>query len=50
MHDIFLQKVTITIIYNIDANIIYSENIPSLQDDIRFKGIERTNSTDPDGK
>ena len=29
---------------------MYSEILPSLQDFMRFKGVERTHSTDSDGK
>ena len=48
MHNNFLHKLAIIIIYNIDSEIIYSELLPSLKKDPRFKGIERTHSTDSD--
>ena len=45
----FLHKLAIIIIFNIDSDIMYSEILPSLQQDSRFKGVERTHSTDSDG-
>ena len=50
MYNNFLHKLAIIITYNIDADIMYSEAILSLQDDIRFKGVERTHSTALDNK
>ena len=50
MNNNFLHKVAIIIIFNIDSEIMYSELLPSLKQDPRFKGIERTHSTDSDGK
>ena len=54
MNNVFLHKliiiIIIIIIYIIDADIIYSEILPSLQDIIRFKGVKRAHSTDSDGK
>ena len=46
----FLHKVVIISIFNIDSEIMYSELLPSLKHDPRFKGIKRTHSTDSDGK
>ena len=50
MNNNFLHKVAIIIIFNIDSEIIYSELLLSLKQDPRFKYIERTHSTDSDGK
>ena len=50
MYNNFLHKLAIIITYNIDADIMYSEAILSLQDDIRSKGVERTHSTALDNK
>ena len=48
--NMFLHKLVIIIIYNIDAEIMYSKILPSLEDDIRFKDVERTHTTELDGK
>ena len=50
MNNNCLHNLAIIIIYNIDAEIIYSKNFSSLQDDMRFKGVKRTYSTGSDGK
>ena len=50
MNNNFLHKVAIIIIFNNDSKIMYSEILPSLKQDTRFKGIERIHSTDSDGK
>ena len=50
MNNNFLHKVAIIIIFNIDSEIMHSELLPSLKHDTRFKGIERTHSTDSDRK
>ena len=48
MNNNFIHKVAIIIIFNIDSEIMYSKLLPSLKHDRRFKGIERTHSTDSD--
>ena len=50
MYNNFLHKLAIIFIFNIDSEIMYSELLPSLQKGPRFKGIERTHSTDSDRK
>ena len=50
MYNNFCHKLAIIIIFNIDSDIIYSEIIPSLQQDPRFIRDERTFSTESDGK
>ena len=50
MNNNFPHKVAIIIIFNIDSEIMYFELLSSLKQDPRFKGIERTHSTDSDGK
>ena len=50
MHTNFLHKITIIIIFNIDSEITFYELLPSLQQDPKFEGIERTHSTNSVGK
>ena len=50
IHNNFLHKLAIIIIFNIDSESMYSELLPSLQKDPRFKGIKRTHFTDSDVK
>ena len=50
MHNTFLHKLAIIIIFNIDSEIMYSELLPSLQEYPKFKGIAPTHSTDSNGK
>ena len=50
MYNNFCHKLAIIIIFNIDSDIIYSEIIPSLQQDPRFIRDECTFSTESDGK
>ena len=49
MNNNFFHKVAIIIIFNIDSKIMYSELLSSLKQDPRFKGIERTHSSDSGG-
>ena len=49
MNNTFLHKLAI-IIYNIDAEVMYSEIFPSLQKVFRFKGFKRTYTTNSDNK
>lgn len=49
MNNIFLHKLAI-IIYNIDAEVMYSEIFSSLQKVFCFKGFERTYTTNSDDK
>ena len=56
INSIFLSRMLpssnnyVIIIFNIDSEIMHSELLPSLKHDTRFKGIERTHSTDSDRK
>ena len=50
MNNNFLHKVANIIIFNIDSKIMNSELLPSLKQDPRLKGIERTRSTDSERK
>ena len=50
MYNNLLHKRKIIIIFNIDSDIMYSEILPSFQQDPKFKDVELTYSTDSDGK